>query len=209
MTRALLVLWLLFASLPCVAQDGAPTERQVKAAFLYRFTDYVQWPESAFPRPDSPLVIGVVGDNAIVSELQSIAAGRTVRGRPVAVKAYREREPVAGAHVVYIAEAANAQLRPLVRSVEGPVLVVTDSEDGLAAGGVINFVLVEGRIRFEVSLANAGARALSLGSGLLSVALNVRKGSMLPLPSIAFHTIFDQRTSRKSAPDVKRRLQIL
>jgi hypothetical protein len=209
MTRALLVLWLLVAALPCIAQDATPTERQVKAAFLYRFTDYVQWPESAFARPDAPLVIGVLGDNAMATELQTIASGRTVRGHPVAVKAYKEREPLTGAHVVFIAEPANAQLRALVRSVEGPVLVVTDSEDGLTAGGVINFVMVEGRIRFEVSLANAGARSLALGSGLLSVALNVRKGSMLPPPSVAFHTISDQRTGRRSAPDVKKRLQIL
>jgi hypothetical protein len=209
MTRALLALWLVFASLGCLAQETAPSERQVKAAFLYRFTEYVQWPDSAFPRKDSPLVIGVLGDNALATELQSIAAGRSVRGRPVAVKTFKSGEPLTGAHVLYLAESLNAQLRQLVRAVEGPVLVVTDSEDGLAAGSVINFVMVDGRIRFEVSLANAGARSIALGSGLLSVALNVRKGSMLPLPVVAFYTHSGKTGRRFATPAARSGARIL
>lgn len=62
---------------------------------------------------------------------------------------------------------------------EGPVLIVTESEDGLAQGSVINFVIVDRRVRFEVALAPASARSLSIAAGLLSVAINVRKDSLM------------------------------
>jgi hypothetical protein len=152
----------------------SPTDRQIKAAFLLRFADYVQWPASAFAASDSPLVIGVVGDEAMAAEIQSLASTRSIRGHRVAVRTFREREVPGGVHVLFVTAAAFSQARPP----SGPVLVVTDAEDGLDHGSVINFVFVERRVRFEVSIAAAEARGLSLGSGLLSVALNVRKDSM-------------------------------
>lgn len=169
------------------AQGRAGLEREVKAAFLYRFIDYVRWPESAFAKPDSPIVIGVLADPAMVADVQAVIAGRVVRGHPIIVRAVREGE-FGGLHVLFIGEQANNRLPRIVRSVEGPVLVVTESEDGLSQGSVINFVISDRRVRFEVGLGPAAARSLSISSGLLSVAVNVRKDSLLrnsPLASPA------------------------
>jgi hypothetical protein len=169
---------LAMASPPAFSQSGATTpERQVKAAFLYRFIDYVRWPESAFPKPDSQIVIGVLADSAMVEEVQSITAGRSVRGHPLAVKAVKEGD-YAGLHVLFVGEGVNPRLRRIIRAVEGPVLVVTEAEDGLAQGSVINFVIADRRVRFEVALMPAAARSLNIASGLLSVAINVRKDSL-------------------------------
>jgi hypothetical protein len=176
--RALLCLLALALATGAYAQGRAGLEREVKAAFLYRFIDYVRWPESAFPRPDSPIVIGVVADPAMVPDLQSVVAGRIVRGHPIVVRAVREGD-YAGLHLLFIGEQANNRLQRIIRSVEGPVLVVTEAEDGLSQGSVINFVIAERRVRFEVALGPAAARSLTIGSGLLSVAINVRKDSLL------------------------------
>lgn len=165
------------------AQAGGGLERQVKAAFLYRFIEYVRWPESAAPKADAPIVIGVLADPAMVAEVQAVAAGRTVRGHPIAVRAIRESElsQTPAIHVLFIGEQANSRLQRITRAVEGPVLIVTESEDGLSQGAVINFVIAERRVRFEVALLPASARSLAIASGLLSVAINVRKDSRAPL----------------------------
>lgn len=176
--RALLFLLALALTTGALAQERAGLEREVKAAFLYRFIDYVRWPESAFRRPDSPIVIGVVADPAMVPDLQSVVAGRAVRGHPIVVRAVREGD-YAGLHMLFIGEQANSRLQRIIRSVEGSVLVVTEAEDGLSQGSVINFVIAERRVRFEVALGPAAARSLTIGSGLLSVAINVRKDSLL------------------------------
>jgi hypothetical protein len=181
----LALLCLVAAAQPALAQGSASeraaaSERQVKAAFLYRFTEYVQWPDEAFARKDSPLVIGLVADEGVAAELSAVAAGRLVRGHPVQVRTLKEGEPLAGLHVLFIGEGANARLPQLIRAATGPVLVVTEAEEALARGSIINFVVNERRVRFEIALAPAAARSLTLGAGLLSVALNVRKDSRMP-----------------------------
>jgi hypothetical protein len=155
-------------------------ERRVKAAFLYRFLDYVTWPEQVFARPDSPIVIGVMASDAIAAELTQVAAGRSIGGRPVAVRALREADAPVGLHALFIGQAANARVAQISRTVPGAVLIVTEAENGLAQGGIINFLIADGKVRFEVGLRGAEKRALRLSARLLSVALNVRKDSMRP-----------------------------
>jgi hypothetical protein len=171
------VLVLAFITAGAAFAQSAASERQVKAAFLYRFTEYVQWPDEAFARKDAPLVIGLVADDGVAAELSAVSAGRTVRGRPVQVRAIKEGEAPSGVHVLFIGQGANARLAQLIRAASGPVLIVTEAEDGLSRGSIINFVVSERRVRFEIALAPAASRSLTLGAGLLSVALNVRKDS--------------------------------
>ena len=162
--------------------SSTPSERQIKAAFLYRFTEYVQWPEEAFERRAAPLVMGLLADDGVAAELAAVTAGRQVRGHPVQVRVLREGESTSGLQVLFIGAAASARIGALARATQGPVLIVSEGENALAQGSIINFVVNERRVRFEVALAPAATRSLSLGAGLLSVALNVRKDSGLALP---------------------------
>jgi hypothetical protein len=167
-------------AMPAYAQQSdAALERSVKAAFLYRFTDYVTWPQSSFQRPDSPLVIGVAADLNTVAELQTIVSGRVVRGHPIVIRQVREGDQAAGLHMLFVGGTLTPRHERWIRSLDGAVLVVTESDEALSRGSIINFVVTERRVRFEVSIDAANARSLSLASGLLSVALNVRKGSGL------------------------------
>jgi hypothetical protein len=156
---------------PLPAQES---ERRVKAAFLYRFTEFVSWPDAAFARTDSPFVITVIGRDVIADELRGITAARSVGGRAVEVRRAVDAEGAAGAQILFIGDTERARLRELVRLAPKHALVVTESEGALAQGSVINFVVVENRVRFEIALDAAEKRALRLSSRLLAVAQAVR-----------------------------------
>jgi len=150
-------------------------EHRVKAAYLYRFTEFVVWPDAAFAAPDSPFVIVVAGSDGVAAELAAVTAGRTVGGRRIEVRRGSEPGPVtAQAHILFVANPERARLAQFARSGGRHTLVVTESEGALAQSSVINFVLAEGRVRFEVSLESAERRGLKLSARLLGVAYAVR-----------------------------------
>jgi hypothetical protein len=153
--------------------DQAP-EYRVKAAFVYKFGDYVEWPAAAFQEPDSPLVIGVVGADSLADELTQIAAGRTIDKRSVVVRKLKYGEPLSGLHVIFVGRSSSEQLAAELTAAKGQAaLTVTESADGLKLGSVINFVVVSDKVRFDVALPSAEAGHLKISSRLLAVARNV------------------------------------
>jgi hypothetical protein len=154
--------------------DEAVAERRIKVAYLYRFAGYVEWPEGAFARPDTPLSIGVWGDDELAEDLAQLVAARTVEGRHLMVRSLKAPESFDGLHVVFVARSRMARLGEVLDT--GPVrgtLVVTDAKGALARGSVLNFVQVDGQIRFEVSLEEARRRDLKLSSRLVAVSNNL------------------------------------
>ena len=168
--RAALGLLILVGSQPAQAQQA--TDASVKAAYLYNFLPYVDWPASSLPAADAPLAIGVVGAEAVRSELQAIVAGRQVHGHPLTVRAISEADPLEGLHAVFVGRDANPA-RVLERVRGRPILVITESTQGREAGSMLNFVPVQGRIRFEAVPGAAERAGLKLGSRLLAVAERV------------------------------------
>jgi hypothetical protein len=161
---------------PVLGDDPGVLERQVKAAYLYKFTGYIQWPASVRAQPDMPFVIGVHGDDATADELGKLVRGRTVEGRPIEVRVVDELNMPEGIQMLYIARGYTDLAERLARrDPRPPVLVVTDAPGALKRGGMINFVLSEGRVRFEISLGAAERAGLSLSSRLLAVAHTVTR----------------------------------
>ena len=156
----------------------APLERAVKAAYVYKFLAYVDWPAAAFDAPDAPFVIGVLGSEAIADELRQIVAGRSVGERAVQIKRLREGEPASGLHVLFVGRSETTRLAALARSLHGqPTLVVSESPGALGAGSTINLVVAtDGRVRFEIALDAAEHNGLRLSSRLLALAQSVRPG---------------------------------
>ncbi|MDQ2640805.1 MAG: YfiR family protein [Pseudomonadota bacterium] len=166
--RALFTLGLMAAVTAALAAQAFP-ETGVKAAFLLRFAEYVEWPAA----PQGPFVIAVLGRDGMAEHLRTLA-GRTLHGRPVEIRAVTSITNARGAHVLYVARGSRSDLRALQRN--GPLhgtLVICDEEDGLERGGIINFRTVQGRVRFEVSLQGARQANLKVSADLLSVALRV------------------------------------
>ena len=168
---AMAVLLPMLASSPG-AQESTVSEQQVKAAYLFKFGGYVEWPADAFPDANAPIVIGVAGDEAVAREITRVVAKRTINGRAVVVQALRAGEAASGAHILFVGRSQLTRI-PELTAASQSALVVTDAEKGLAQGGTINFVTAENRIRFEVSLDAARRGGLKIGAPLLSVAMRV------------------------------------
>lgn len=172
---ALALLLLSFRALAIAAPvELQATEDRVKAAFVYKFGDYIEWPPEAFDAADSPLVIGVVGADALADELTRIAEGRTISGRRVAVKKLRYGDPLSGLHMVFIGRSDTRRVTAALEASKGrPALTITETTDGLKLGSVINFVVVANKVRFDVALPPAEASRLKISSRLLAVARTV------------------------------------
>ncbi|MEP6874235.1 MAG: YfiR family protein [Burkholderiales bacterium] len=168
---------MLVASVSTVCWGQVATtasESQVKAAFLYRFLGFVEWPAQAFERADSPLVIGVLGADALADELEAVVAERVVRGHPVEARKIRRGDSFAGLHVLFVGQAAGAAFPSLISASKGgALLAVTESEEALAQGSMINFVVVDNKVRFDVAPGPAELRNLKISSRLLTVARRV------------------------------------
>lgn len=156
-------------------QESSPTvlQNQVMAASLFRFLPYVEWPQEALP-PGAPYVIAVMGADAIADELVAVVAARTVDDRAVNVRRLKAGESPDGVHAIFIGGRAGARQLPL-RGKRLPVLIVTDADGALDQGSMINFRLVDGRVRFEVALDTLEEAGLKVSSRMLGVAMQVRK----------------------------------
>jgi len=149
------------------------SEASVKAAFLYKFANYIEWPPGAFASPSAPLVIAVMSSEEIASDLERIVSGRNVAGHPVTVRRVREGEVLKGAHVLFIGRELATPAAVLRAAREQSVLGVTETERGLEMGSAINFVPAGDRVGFEVSLDSAERSGARISSRMLAVARRV------------------------------------
>jgi len=154
--------------------DAQADEYRVKAAFLYKFGSYIEWPDRSFERVDSPVAIGVMGADALADELAQIVVGRNVNGRPVSVRKLRRGDSIAGLHILFIGGSDTLRLSDALTASKGlPVLTVTESEGALARGSTINFVVVEDKVRFDVAPPPSESGNLKISARLLGVARKV------------------------------------
>ncbi len=169
LARALLcapILLALVAS-PAIAE----LEQEVKAAYLFKFLTYVEWPPAALG-DGAPLVIGVVGDDDVYVCLTKIAFGREAQGRAVVVRRLAVGQTPDGVHLLFVGRAAAAQLRRLGRPVG--IAVVSDAAGALERGAMINFLRIGDNVRFEVAPKVAEGRGLHISSRMLAVAERVK-----------------------------------
>ena len=165
-------LCVIFALL-CVPRSQAQvfSADAVKAAFLYRFASYVEWPAEAH---SSPFVIAVVDAENVASQLDALLPRTRLNGQPAQVRRISRASELDGVHILYISPNAFARSRTL-RSAAAklPILLVTEDERGLESGAIINFVQSGRNVRFEVSLGASDRARLKIDSALLSVAARV------------------------------------
>jgi len=161
------------------AQRAEAPETSVKAAFLYKFAGYIEWPEKAFAAAEAPFVIGVLGSDDVAADLGRIVPGRSIAGHPVVVRRLKEGEPLRGVHLLFVGKDESARLSAILKAAQQQgVLAVTESERGLEAGSAINFVVSEDRVGFEVSLEAAEKSGHRISSRMLAVARRVLPKSL-------------------------------
>ena len=155
------------------AQSAQFTVEAVKAAYLFRFAQYVEWPSLA---ADSPFVIAISGAEDVAVHLERLLPGMSVNGHRVVVRRLTRAQELDGVHILYIGAKAFSRTRALrTQAIDRPILVVTDHELGLDGGGIINFIEVDSNLRFEISLIAADRSGLKINTQLLSVAARVER----------------------------------
>lgn len=178
--RRALGLALALGCLALPARAGAPTEYEVKAAFLFHFAKFVEWPSEAFAGPTASLVLGVLGDDPFDGVLERAVDGRRVRERALEVRHFDALPAAVEApiHILFVAESEAQHAQAIARRFSGrSVLVVGESEGFAERGGAVNFTREGKKVRFEINPQAAEAAGLRLSSRLLSLATIVGPGA--------------------------------
>ena len=155
----------------CFAPAGAAPpagEYQVKAAYLFNFGQFVEWPPGAYPSPTAPFVIGIVGDDPFGSMLDEVVRGETIGGHPLQVRRFRRVEDLTPCNILFIARSEAQNLEQTLRSLRGRhVLTVTDASGAGSREAIIVLLTENNRVRMRINLASARANALVISSKLL------------------------------------------
>lgn len=147
---------------------GAAPEYNVKAAYLLLFTRYVTWPPTAHASRESLLVIGVLGRDPFGKVLDLTVEGRSVDGRPIAIRRIPGPEEASACNMVFISRSESIRLPEKLRAMRGgPILTVTEFPGALASGAMVNFIMEANTLRYEVNLAAAEAAGLRITTPML------------------------------------------
>jgi len=156
---------------PAAAQSSEPTEYQVKAAFLFNFTKFVDWPESVFADAHAPIVLGIVGEDPFDGDLGQIVAGQMVKGRAISIRKYRFGEDLRHCQILFVGSSEQMHIPNILLSVQGAsILTVSDVDQFADSGGVMQFVVEQSRVHFIVNWDAAMRAHLEISAKLLALA---------------------------------------
>lgn len=174
--RLTLMAVVLSATMVLPAAQGADKNSQeyaIKAAFLYNFAKFVEWPEEAFSDGQEVMTICVLGQDPFGSALESMK-GKTIKGRKVRIWRSKRICDLKVCHILYISRSKEKDLARILAELRGSnVLTVGDMENFAGRGGIINFITVENKLRFEINIDAAQQSGLKVSSNLLKVAKKV------------------------------------
>jgi hypothetical protein len=165
-----LVLLLLFC-LSAGAEGPALTENQIKAGFLFNFTRFVDWPADAFTAAESPIVLGIVGEDSFGDLLTQAAAGKTVNGRTVLVQRFKEEQNIRACNILFVSASEEKLMARIFERLSGSsVLTVGETRGFAQSGGIINFVIEDNRVRLEINLGAAARARVKISAKVIGVA---------------------------------------
>jgi hypothetical protein len=166
------------ALLGIIARTAAASslEYRVKAAFLYNFAKFIDWPPQSFPDPQTPYTICVLGEDPFQGDLDSATENQVIQGRKLVVRRLADTKGIPGCHILFVAVSERERLRSILETVgDAPILTVGEDEEFIRLGGRLRFFLSESKVRFEINLAATERAHLKLSAKLLSLARVVGK----------------------------------
>jgi uncharacterized protein DUF4154 len=173
LTAVIGIFVLCAAGMPATAQEVS--DYQVKAAYLFNFAKFIEWPARAFANTTNSIHFCVWDDTSFESELQHIVSGKSVGGHVAVVERVRDAGSARRCHLLFIPATTGRQTRHVLENLRGSsVLTAGESERFLRDGGMINFMLENQRVRFQINRQATAAAGLTVSARLLSLA---RRGS--------------------------------
>ncbi len=153
------------------AGPAGADEYDVKAAFLYNFTKFVEWPETAFVETGEPFVLAVLGDDPFGDTLDEMLAGKSVGNRPLVIRRYGQVEALERCHLLFVCDNMKDGVpQALQRMGASSTLTVADFDESVEQGVMIGFRTKNRKVRFDINAGAADARSLKISSKLLTLA---------------------------------------
>lgn len=160
---------------PYTASGDSPGEYHIKAAFVYNFAKFVEWPSGAFSDSSSPMIIGVVGDDPFGSSLDQVIKGKTANGRRLVIKRFPKIRDIQSCHILFVSSSESSRLQKALEAVKGScVLTTSDIERFAQRGGVAGLTLDESKIGIDINVDAAKRANLKISSKLLKLARIVK-----------------------------------
>jgi hypothetical protein len=143
-------------------------EYQVKAAFLYNFALFVEWPAGTFPTADAPLIIGVLGEDPFGGDLVATMKGEKAGSRSLVIRHHQRVEDIQQCHILFVSQSESARLEQIFASLKGrSILTVGEVEGFSSRGGMIRLVTESSKVRMRINVDAAKRAGLTISSKLL------------------------------------------
>ena len=170
--RTALALWMAAGNVVAsYVQKEPPEDYRVKAVFLYNFTQFVEWPATAFQTSEDSLIVGIIGEDPFGGHLEAAIEGEHTNGHPLRLRRFNSDEKTLDCHVLFINLSERDQTAQLLKNLRGQsILTVSDQQGFLEAGGMIQFISSENKIHFQINPDASSAADLKISSKLLRVA---------------------------------------
>lgn len=143
---------------------------EIKAAFLYNFVKFVEWPDSLLKQSRGVITVGILGTGDF-GDAFDVITGRSVKDMKLSVRYFEKTEDIRACHLLFVGSSENGRLKEIIESVQGyPVLTVGEAEEFSALGGIIRFYTENNKVRFEINISAASKADLRISAKLLEVA---------------------------------------
>lgn len=152
-------------------EEHAVGEYQLKAAFIFNFTKFVEWPAPSLAATNAPFVIGILGEDPFGKSIDDIVQSEKVRGHPLVVKRLKSGDPLEGCQILFISRSEKENLEPLLKQLAArPVLTVGEVDGWAARGVMVNLMVVQGTMKMEINRRQIDRSQLQASSKLLGLA---------------------------------------
>jgi hypothetical protein len=166
----MICLWLAGGAAAFAEKGLEVSEYQVKAALVYNFTKFTQWPSNSFSAPDSPLVIGILGNDSFGRALDDAMAGEKLNGHPIEVVRFQGADAVPACHILFVSNSEKSRLSSILASLQDRSILTIGETDGFGQlGGMVNLVKRDNSIRFEINAGAAQRSGVKISSKLLNL----------------------------------------
>lgn len=165
----------------CHGSTEVGSEYQTKAAQIYSFTKFIDWPAKKFSSSGSPFIIGVYGSDDITDFLRESFQSRRIKDRPIEIRQLTNKAELVGCHLVFVSRSLRERLSSILSEMRHEnILSVGEADNFLKSGGVINFLNVDGDIRFQINPDAANRERLKVSSKLLQISYPTNGAPRLP-----------------------------
>ena len=157
-----------------ISAQTTSREYQIKAAFLFSFTQFIEWPDNAYDHSSAPFIIGILGEDPFGPVIDQTVAGEKVNGHPIIIERYATVKDMRKCHIIFISKKVTNPEEVISALSNSKTLTVSDNSNFSKHGGMIMFMMQQNKTRFEINLSVAKASDIRISSKLLSVAQAVR-----------------------------------